>query len=211
MATTRKKKTTTTKATTKPVAVATEEVVSEAVDETPVSEAVEEEPVKKVAKPKVADKKTYSADDGIPCTSICVGELLLIGEKTGNKYDWVEQGDTVEVEYQDLVAWVRMNASCIKNPYFVVEDEDFLALYPNVKEVYGTMYSYRDLRKVISDLDAMSMKLTIQSLPKGAQDSIKAIASSMIRDGQLDSVSKIKMLDEIYGTDFMLLSGLYKE
>lgn len=210
MATTRKKKATTTKA-VEPVVVATEEVVSDAVEEVSTPEIVEDAQPKKVAKTKVVDKKAYSADDGIPCTSICVGELLLIGEKTGNKYDWVERGDVVEVEYQDLVAWVRMNASCIKNPYFVVEDEDFLALYPQVKEVYGTMYSYRDLRKVITDLDATSMKLTIQSLPKGAQESIKAIASSMIRDGQLDSVSKIKTLDEIYSTDFMLLSGLYKE
>ena len=71
------------------------------------------------------------------------------------------------------------------------------------------MYSIKDLRSVITDLDANSMKLTIDSLPSGAKESIKNIVSSMIMNGQIDSVSKIKTLDEIYDTKFMTMTELY--
>lgn len=53
------------------------------------------------------------------------------------------------------------------------------------------------------------MKLTINSLPSGAKESIKNIVSSMIMNGQIDSVSKIKTLDEIYDTKFMTMTELY--
>ena len=79
----------------------------------------------------------------------------------------------------------------------------------NVKKLYGDMYSIKDLRSVITDLDANSMKLTINSLPSGAKESIKNIVSSMIMNGQIDSVSKIKTLDEIYDTKFMTMTELY--
>lgn len=156
-------------------------------------------------------KREFAPDEGIPCVSITTGELIVIGEKSGISYDWLGRGDVVDVEYQDLVAAIRMGKACIKEPYFIIQSDEFLARYPQVKEIYGGMYTFGDLRKVITDLDVQSMKLTIESLPSGAKDSIRSIASTMIQNGQLDSVSKIKMLDEIYGTDFMLLSGLYSE
>lgn len=177
--------------------------------------------VNTVAKESVESKETaiqvetqkheFAPDEGIPCVSITTGELIVIGEKSGISYDWLGRGDVVEVEYQDLVAAIRMGKACIKEPYFIIQSDDFLARYPQVKEIYGGMYTFGDLRKVITDLDTQSMKLTIESLPSGARESIRSIASTMIQNGQLDSVSKIKMLDEIYGTDFMLLSGLYSE
>lgn len=171
---------------------------------------VKQEPVIQTEE-AVVQKHEFAPDEGIPCVSITTGELIVIGEKSGISYDWLCRGDVVEVEYQDLVAAIRMGKSCIKEPYFIIQNDEFLERYPQVKEIYGTMYSFGDLRKVITDLDVQSMKLTIESLPNGAKDSIRSIASTMIQNGQLDSVSKIKMLDEIYGTDFMLLSGLYSE
>lgn len=187
-----------------PIATAKPVVEKSVVEETTVAKDVD------VKKTSIVEKRKFKAEDGIPCVSITTGELIVTGPKTGIAYDWLGRGDTVEVEYQDLVACIRMNKACIKKPHFIVEDEDFLAEYPQVKEIYGTMYSYGDLRKVLTDLDVMSMKLTIESLPEGARDSIRNIASSMIQRGQLDSVNKIKMLDEIYDTNFMLLSGLYE-
>ena len=53
------------------------------------------------------------------------------------------------------------------------------------------------------------MKDTILSLPKGAQDSIKHLASKMVSDGRLDSVRKIKVLDEIFDTEMSIMTGLF--
>ena len=50
----------------------------------------------------------------------------------------------------------------------------------------------------------------IKSLPKSALDTLKSIAASQVSVGQIDSVRKIKALDQIFGTDLNLLSELFQ-
>lgn len=191
-----------TKKTTAPKAVAPVEETVEVV-----TEAVEEQ---KPVEVKVAKKKEFEDADPILCTSITCGELRMEGIKSGLQYVWLDRGDTVEVEYQDLVAAMRVAKMQIMSPCFIVEDEDFVARYPKLKEIYGTIYSVGDLRKIIIDLDAQSMKMTIKSLPEGAKNSVKNIAATMVQNGQFDdlSIAKIKVLDELFGTNLLLLSDL---
>ncbi len=154
-------------------------------------------------------KKTYKPDDLIPCRSIIAGQLGMVGLKSEINYEWHGRNDITEVEYQDLVAAIRNKKRHIKEPYFIIEDEAFLAEFPEVQKIYGSMYSMEDLREVF-DYDADIMKTIINSLPNGAKESIKNIASSLISSGMLDSISKIKALDEIFDTNFMLMTELYK-
>lgn len=167
---------------------------------------VEEQVAEKVTEKK---KRVFKDSDPILCMSITPGQLGMFGLKTNIHYSWAARGDETEVEYQDLVAAIRSGKKHITEPYFIIKDDDFLESFPNVKKIYGDMYSIKDLRSVITDLDANSMKLTIDSLPSGAKESIKNIVSSMIMNGQIDSVSKIKTLDEIYDTKFMTMTELY--
>ena len=197
MANTRTKRTTTTKKV---------EPVVEAV-ETPVVKTVEaSEPVVE----QVAKKKEYDETTPILCTSITCGELRMEGIKSGIQYTWLDRGDSTEVEYQDLVAAIRVAKMQVMSPCFIIEDEEFVERYPKLKEIYGGLYSVGDLRKIITDLDAQSMKLTIMNLPEGAKNSVKNIAATMVQNGQFDdlSIAKIKVLDEIYGTNLLLLSDL---
>lgn len=177
--------------------------VSEAIAET----IVAEEEVQTATKEK-AERK-YSDTEGIRCRSIAPGKLYMTGIKSRIVYRWANDGDVVEVEYQDLVAAVRSNTSYITKPFLIIEDEDFVNKFPQVAKIYETLYSIGDLRSVLLDLRPNEMKATILSLPAGAQDSIKHLASQMISNGMLDSVQKIKILDQIYGTELMLMTGLY--
>ena len=168
-----------------------------------VNEVVEETPVKE------KKQKKFEATEGIPCRSITSGGLYMEGIKSHIVYEWADNGDVTEVEYQDLVAAIRSNVSYISKPYFVIEDKEVLEQFPQVKKRYESMYSIRDLRDVLTDLPVQTMKATILSLPEGARESIKHLASQMISNGSLDSVQKIKTLDEIYGTELMLMTGLF--
>jgi len=169
----------------------------------------EEKPIavaeKVVTKPV---EKTFEATDPIECVSITSGELGMIGIKSGINYKWAGRGDVTEVEYQDLVAAIRSGKKHIFAPFFIIIDKDFLSKWPNVEKTYASMYSIKDLTDVLK-LDAASMKKTINNLPAGAKESIKNIASTMIAKGQLDSVQKIKILDEIFDTKFMLMTELF--
>ena len=71
------------------------------------------------------------------------------------------------------------------------------------------MLSYNDLKDILK-LDVVNMKKVISQLPAGAKDSMKNIASTQITNGFLDSVQKIKALDEIFDTKFMLMTELFK-
>ena len=174
------------------------------------TESVKAEPVKTADVKEVKkEKKSYAPSDGIPCKSITNGGLYMPGLKSNILYSWVDAGDIVEVEYQDLQAAIRSNNGYVMNPFFVIEDEELVAQFPQLKKIYNTLYSVGDLEDVITELSPGDMKATILSLPKGAQDSIKHLASKMVSDGRLDSVRKIKVLDEIFDTEMSIMTGLF--
>lgn len=172
-----------------------------------VTEPVAAEPVKTVEVKK--EKKTYAPTDGIPCKSITNGGLYMPGLKSNILYTWIDAGDVIEIEYQDLQAAIRSNNSYVMNPFFVIEDEELVAQFPQLKKIYDALYSVGELEDVLTELAPGDMKATILSLPKGAQDSIKHLASKMVSDGRLDSVRKIKVLDEIFDTEMSIMTGLF--
>lgn len=172
-----------------------------------VTEPVTTEPVKTAEVKK--EKKTYALNDGIPCKSITNGGLYMPGLKSNILYTWIDAGDVIEVEYQDLQAAIRSNNSYVMNPLFVIEDEELVAQFPQLKKLYEALYSVGELEDVITELSPGDMKATILSLPKGAQNSIKHLASKMVSDGRLDSVRKIKVLDEIFDTEMSIMTGLF--
>ena len=155
------------------------------------------------------EKRKYEQSEGILCKSITSGGLYMPGLKSNILYTWIDSGDQIEVEYQDLLAAIRSNNSYVMRPFFVIEDEEFVSQFPQLKKIYNTLYSVGDLEDVITELSPGDMKATILSLPQGAQDSIKHIASKMVSDGTLDSVRKIKILDEIFDTEMSVMTGLF--
>lgn len=178
--------------------------VSEEITKVEVSTPVEE---KVAAEPK--KERKYSDSEGIICRSITPGRLFMTGIKSRIVYMWANHGDEVEVEYQDLIAAIRSNNSYIMQPFFIIEDEELVKKFPQVSKLYETLYSIGDLTNVLTELSPKNMEATILSLPAGAQDSIKHIASKMISNGTLDSVQKIKILDKIFDTELMLMTGLF--
>jgi hypothetical protein len=177
----------------------TEAVVKETIET--VEETVEKEIVVTTAPRK------FAVDDLIPCTSITSGELLMIGERTKMLYRWADRGDVQDIEYQDLIYATRANSGFVFKPRFMIQDNDFLNQNPSVREKYETMYTINDFKDIL-DLPVSTMKKTIMELPDGAKESIKSMASTMISNGALDSVSKIKALDEIFNTNMMLITKL---
>lgn len=163
-----------------------------------------ENAVKKVEK----TVKKFEPSDGIQCKSITVGGLYMEGLKTHLLYEWADSGDISYVEYQDLLAAVRSNSGYVTRPLFIIEDEDFIAQNPQLNKIYETMYSFNELKDVILKLNPSDMKSTILALPEGAKNSIKHTASQLITNKTLDSVNKITVLDEIFGTEFKLMAGL---
>ena len=139
----------------------------------------------------------------IPCRSICTGVLYIEGPNSKNNYMWWDFNDVQDIQYQDLDALIKRHATCISKPYFIIEDDDFVAQNPDVKAVYDSMYTTKDLREILN-LPVSQMRKAIVELPVGAKEAIKNLAPTMIEDRKLDSIEKIRVLDEIFGTQLIL-------
>lgn len=162
-----------------------------------------------VKEPEKKEPRKYTNDEGIVCRSITPGGLYMTGIKSNILYEWNDIGVDTEIEYQDLVAAIRSNSAYVMKPLFIIQDKEFVEQFPRLKNLYDTLYSIKDLQSVLTNLSPDDMKATILSLPEGAQESIKHIASKMISNRTLDSVRKIEYLDEIFDTKMMLLTGMF--
>ena len=169
-----------------------------------VKETVKEEPV--VAK-SVKSRRKFDQNDGVMCRSVTKGLLNLIGQKTGIPYKWFDYGDRSEVEYRDLVAEVRSHGASVFDPRFIIEDEDFLAEFPQVVDFYNENCNIRDLDAILQ-MTPDKMREALLQLPKSTYPNIKILAGTLVSNGQLDSIKKIKILDEILGTDLNFLADL---
>lgn len=147
--------------------------------------------------------KKFAKTTLIPCRSICTGVLYVEGPNSKNDYMWWDFGDVQDVQYQDLDAYVKRHATCVYKPQFIIEDDDFIAQNPDIKAVYDSMYTTSDLRDILN-LPVSQMKKAITELPLGAKEAIRGLAPTMIENKKLDSIEKIRVLDEIFGTQLIL-------
>lgn len=162
------------------------------------------EAVADVSAVAVSDKKKkYNPEDLIDCMSTTNGGLYVNGAKSNYLYSWADYGDVIGVEYRDLVFMIRSHDKAVFQPRFVIEDDDIVSEYPELVKLYGSMYSNGDLVEIIK-LSPSKMAKAIEQLPAGAKESLKGIAATMIDNGSLDSIQKVKVLDEIFGTKLLL-------
>ena len=164
--------------------------------ENEVVETVEE------VKPEPKQKRKFAQSDMIPCRSVMYGELLLPAKKSGILYTWANYGDITEVEYRDLQALRSMRSAYINEPAFVILDEDLVEQWSELKPLYENVMS-EDLDKLFT-LPINQFKAKLKKFPTSYKNTIKNIAADKIVNGSLDSLQKIKAIDEILGTDLKL-------
>lgn len=173
-------------------------------------EKVEE--TEKVEKPKKAPEKKepekkakeYDPEDTIPCRSLISGILFVIGERSRRTYEWADYGDVTEVEVRDLTFMIKSrNNVNIYGPRIIILDDEFVAQNKELDNFYTNVFKTKDLMDIVN-LPLPQMKKEIEYLPDVAKESLKNILATMIHNHSLDSVQKIKALDEILGTQLIL-------
>ena len=156
-----------------------------------------------VKKPVAKANCKYDPDDQIICRSITYGELLVVGPKSKLLYSWSNYGDTTPVEYQDLQALRSIRSAHLLKPRIIVEDEELIAQWgKDFEDLYSKIIDV-DVEKIL-DLPLGKFKTALKNAPQGVQQAVKNIAGEKILDGSLDSLAKIKAIDEILGTDLKL-------
>lgn len=162
-------------------------------------ESVEQE----VKKPVAKTPRKYAPDDLIPCRSVTYGELLLSAPKSKLMYVWANYNDVTEVEFQDLQALKSTRSNYLFRPRIVIEDEELVEQWSkDFKDMYSKI-THVDVEEIF-DLPLGKFKTALKNAPKGVQQAVKNIAGEKIMNGSLDSLAKIKAIDDILGTDLKL-------
>ncbi len=169
-------------------------------------ETVETE-VKNVPETKATAKaKEYAAEDLIPCRSITQGELIMIGRRSKIPYRWFGVGEIVEVEYQDLLALNSSRSEYLYGPYFIIEDPELLeqTRWKGLQKVYENLYNDQDMDEIL-DLAPAQLKQILHKLPTSYKKALAIEVATRIERGVFDSINRIKVCDEVLGTDLMCL------
>lgn len=160
---------------------------------------IEEKEVKKA--------NTYSDNDLILCRNISVGEVVFFGTKSGNTYRFMGQNDTYEIEVKDLNSLLASRSNILFKPVIVIEDDDFVSQtrWKSIKDMYDTVKAADILELIEKPIG--EFKIILSNLPKGYRDLLVEEVSSRLQDGTFDSLAKIKAVDEICGTELILLAN----
>lgn len=165
--------------------------------------SVENDIIEKQKKTSAKTIRKYSPDDLIPCRSVTYGELLLSAPKSKLMYVWANYNDVTEVEFQDLQALKSIRSSYLFRPRIVIEDDELVEQWgKDFKDMYSKIVNV-DVEDMFN-LPLGKFKTALKNAPKGVQQAVKNIAGEKILDGSLDSLAKIKAIDEILGTDLKL-------
>lgn len=176
----------------------TTKTASKATVEAKEATAVETAPVveKKV-------ERTFKQSDPILCRSVTPGWLGVPG-KSGMYYVFSNYGDEAEIEYGDLFALKNTHSGYLYDPLFVIEDDELLenARWKDIAEFYtDKVYGMDDIDAVLNK-PITSFKSALSSLSKGLLRATTVEVAKRIENGTFDSLQKIKIIDEVCGTDF---------
>ena len=154
--------------------------------------------------PKKANKAKHDPNEYIPCRSVRFGELILIGPKTHTPYRRSNEGDIAEVEYQDLLSWKALRHKYLFEPMIIIEDEDIVAEWSaDLGKLYADL-QYIDV-KAMFKLPQRQFIAQLKKLPVGMKTTVQNMAYSMIQDGTLYDLRIIKAIDEILGTELIMM------
>ena len=178
--------------------------INEEVEQEVTKEEIKEKPVVKKT-PVVAKKepKQFTQHDLILCRSVTAG-WLGCGGKSGQYYIFENFGDQCEVEYQDLFALKQRRSPYLYAPLFVIEDEELLdnPRWTDIKKFYDEkVYTMDDINEILN-IPANNFEEALKALPKGLAKSLQVEVAKRIENGTFDSLKKIKIIDEVCGTDF---------
>lgn len=205
MATTKTTKAKTTAAKKEAPAVKKAEPVQEVkavqpeVEQVPVADVPVVEP--KAPVQEAAAPRKFEMTDMVPCQSVRNGVLQYIGKKTGDLYEWTDYGDITDVAYGDLMSIKANKSKFLFAPWMIILDKDAIAAL-KLEDLYSQFEEYMDVEAFL-ELPADEMKRKLSVAPQGFKDTVARTAALMVRDGSLDSVIKIKIIDDVLGKSLM--------
>lgn len=160
--------------------------------------------------PVAATKQALKLEDSmlINVKSNVFGELLYINKRTGDSTKWVDSGDVQTLSVADIRSmkgnqraffenqWVYLDS--IEDPGYedVSSEEIYKALL--LSQYYRSMVNPDNYTEIFS-WDIGRIKQAVSSMSSASKLNLTVAANTCIANGTLDSLKKIKALEECLG------------
>jgi hypothetical protein len=171
-----------------------------------------EEDVKPLIKNITKKKLKLDDDVVISVKSNVFGALIYVNHKTGDETIWENMGDTQPLSVSDLRAMKAKQLMFFKENWITIDgiedaDSDFDDV--EVSEIYDALqisqyykdYICPDNLNVVFNWTVDEIKNKLPRMTKSVKESIAIRANELIKEGILDSISKLKALEEVLGCE----------
>lgn len=161
-----------------------------------------------------SEKKKLKLDDNVSIlvASNIFGELVYINHKTGDKYTWQNMGDIQSLYVSDIRAMKSNQRKFLEENWIVItgiadtsdiyDDVDLNDIYEalQISSYYKEFLCPSNLNDVFNwSVDEIRKK--VSKMPTSTKETIAIRANELIKDGILDSIKKVKVLEEVIGCE----------
>ena len=187
-------------------------------NDTNVNNLADDKLVKSTSSEDKKVKRKLKLDDNVSiyAASNVFGELIYINHKTGDKYSWENMGDVQSLYVSDIRAMKSNQRKFLEENWIVItgiadhadeyEDVDVDEIYEalQISNYYKDFICPSNLNDVFN-WKPDEIRNKVSKMPVSTKETIAIRANELIRAGIIDSISKIKVLEEVIGCE--LASG----
>lgn len=165
-------------------------------------------------RPQTSVVRKLKLDDNVSLlvSSNRFGELIYINHKTGDKYAWENMGDVQSLYVSDIRAmksnqrkflednWVFINGIADSSEEY--ENVDVTEIYEalQISNYYKDFLCPTNLNDVFN-WSVADIRNKVSKMPVSTRETIAIRANELIRAGIIDSIAKVKVLEEVIGCE----------
>lgn len=157
---------------------------------------------KKTYKPKAIELDPHMY---VPVRNGFNGKLIYISRKTGERYVWENFGDEQDMELMELRAAKTSYKAFFENNWFLIDDPDVIE-YLGVERFYKDALTFDEF-DTLFQMDPDEIENKVSGLSKGQKMSLKYRARQMVKNGQIDSIRVITILERLLETELINRQG----
>lgn len=147
-------------------------------------------------------KPTLDKNELIPVMNITNGPLLYTSLKTGMSVKFEQYGDVEYLEVGELLTMRSSQKRYLEEPWMLIMDEEIVN-YLGLDKLYQKLISPQNVDKIFT-FDQPTFQEVIENAPMGYNQLIISRAKQRLKDGSLDSLAKIKILEEKFNIQLVV-------
>jgi hypothetical protein len=147
-------------------------------------------------------KPSLDKNELIPVMNITNGSLIYQSKKTGLEVKFEQYGDIEYLEVGELLTMRSGQRRFLDEPWILIMDNEVVE-YLGLEKLYKKLENPQNIDRIFA-FDNEQFKAVVENAPRGYAQLIVSRAKAKLKDGSLDSVAKIKVLEERFKVELQV-------